>query len=997
MAAVCAHRRGFASAVVALVAAVALVQCRASERVPEASFGGDVLQVEVDEATGLPVSITSFHGDRERGWLARPIVFTVRRAGEDEADDDVVTTSDVLVDGERALWTLTAAASAPRFEHELALDLDVLFPGAQLFTPSQYGVMDLDAYPTFEPATYGSYDWNGGQAYVLPLVSVMDPATDEALTLALAPDQNIPHLQVSWTGARTLHLAMARRGLGDGETVAVRLVVYVHAADYRSALAAYSTDYPAWFRPPLPRGETEGTFWYHHVHEHPGFEELSRQHVRAIWSSFWFPWLGEYLPVEHEWSPYTYARWWNLREKMSDEKIHAFIDELHEHGIGTYAYFNVTEYGGRGGEHGDMAAADRVIEESLEPALVRDEEGRTITTWEGSKVIDPGRDLPYRPFLVEQAQRHLERLPELAGFMVDRLDWASRFDFARGDGLSMIGDREVTNLALPVGDAVRELCRLSHERGKRVFVNQFWRVEILRDVDGYCHENDYLPAMAYVAPFRPASAWHQRADYTGDLLAFEAQMKRRLHWALFPQLIAHEFPISQQRPDERAADLMELYAPLFEPLIGKSQVLLPHCVEVTGANDVNLFRNGEGRYVAPVSSRVRFLCRAGRTREPVEVTLRVPDLAELSWAHAYSLDGPPQRAEVVAGAKETVVRVPEHVTSTVVVIGTGGEPSLAGEADVERFGQLRERWFPNARLTANPSERPAGLEPQALELEVWGDSVGVSRPHSIVDVLVDGRKVGELREGDESFELALPAEELPHDPPSVALVPRDDGSWFLPAYAQWIARTSDGLRQRVAVWVPGDRCEAEGARGVRLPLRWCEPETLPEVTARFEGVDLNTAGAWPGEYGELGAWLPGRAQDRAASDYNVAIRQGREFVWSASAADDPRVPRDPANPDASLRAACWFDTEGVHLRVTPPDDAPYRLTLYLLDFDCAKRHQSVEIRRSRTRLDERELTAEELARGAYLSWTVTGSVDLRVKNLGGINAVLSGVFVDRAR
>ena len=77
----------------------------------------------------------------------------------------------------------------------------------------------------------------------------------------------------------------------------------------------------------------------------------------------------------------------------------------------------------------------------------------------------------------------------------------------------MVGDRPAENMAGPVAEAVQSVCRLAHEAGKRVFVNQFYRVEVLRDVDGYCHENDYVPALAYLAPYRPVSAWHMRAEY----------------------------------------------------------------------------------------------------------------------------------------------------------------------------------------------------------------------------------------------------------------------------------------------------------------------------------------------------------------------------------------------------------------------------------------------------------------------------------------------------
>ena len=40
-----------------------------------------------------------------------------------------------------------------------------------------------------------------------------------------------------------------------------------------------------------------------------------------------------------------------------------------------------------------------------------------------------------------------ERLPELDGFVVDRLDWASRLDYGHDDGLTMLGARAVENMA----------------------------------------------------------------------------------------------------------------------------------------------------------------------------------------------------------------------------------------------------------------------------------------------------------------------------------------------------------------------------------------------------------------------------------------------------------------------------------------------------------------------------------------------------------------------
>jgi hypothetical protein len=307
--------------------------------------------------------------------------------------------------------------------------------------------------------------------------------------------------------------------------------------------------------------------------------------------------------------------------------------------------------------------------------------------------------------------------------------------------------------------------------------------------------------------------------------------------------------------------------------------------------------------------------------------------------------------------------------------------------DVARFAAHRERWFPDEAGTRVPSARPELAGVRELELELDGTPVGVGWPASVVDVLVDGVRVGEIRDHEDGFEHAVDVTALPAAPPAVGLLPRDEGSWFVPRRADWIARAEDGRRRRVATWTTGDPGAAEGERGVRLVPRWCEPENLPPVTASFAGEAPDASGA-------LATWSPGSTAP-APSGFTLRLRQAREFVWAKAVSDDPRLLRDPRDPEAAPRAACWFDLEAIELEVVPPDTAPYRLTLHLLDYDRAGRHQRVTVRRRRAVLDARDFAADAIERGAHPSWTVTGPVTIRVENVEGANAVLSSVRVDR--
>jgi hypothetical protein len=661
---------------------------------------GKDIRCGIDRASGLPALLESHTDQSRRIWLSEPAHVALRNEVSEVTAYPVDARVSAKGKGEVTatarfeplqlsvnqqwsgtasglVWNLTFSGTAKRAGHEVTIDLPVLSHGVRIFTPSNDGIMDIAAVPTYRPVPYAHMGWESGQAYVLPLVTVMDPRTDQALTVALPPDQNIPHLQVEWMMGKTLRLTLAHRAMGGGEPSILRLILYSHAADYRATLKAYSDDFPAYFKPVIRRSQDEGAFWYHHIQDHPDFEEMARQNVRYLWASFWFTHLGEYLPAETEWFPYTYAKWWKLGQTMSDEKINAFIREMRRHGISVFAYFNVTEYGGAGDKGGDASISDRLVREKFGDALMKDEENRPIPTWEGAYAMSPGSRYSLWPKLEEQVRRHLVRLPDLAGFVIDRLDWASRYDYGHSDDFTMVGDRAVENMAGPVAEAVKSVCRMTHQAGKRVFVNQFYRIEMLRDVDGYCHENDFLPALGYLSPYRPAAAWHMRKSYDGDLLEFERQMKLRLRFALMPQMIAHKFPISQQKPNAGAAEMLERYAPLFRTLAGKEQVLLPHCVEATGNNDVNLFVNGAGHYVVPLTSRTRFRSRGAIGSEVAQVTLRVPDAAELRWVHAISADGASYRGTLIYGAKGmAIARVGKHETATMIVMGKDNEPGL---------------------------------------------------------------------------------------------------------------------------------------------------------------------------------------------------------------------------------------------------------------------------------------------------------------------------------
>jgi hypothetical protein len=186
--------------------------------------------------------------------------------------------------------------------------------------------------------------------------------------------------------------------------------------------------------------------------------------------------------------------------------------------------------------------------------------------------------------------------------------------------------------------------------------------------------------------------------------------------------------------------------------------------------------------------------------------------------------------------------------------------------------------------------------------------------------------------------------------------------------------------------------ESTAAR-LRLPLAWSVAD-LPAATAHFDAKDAQSAGHWKKRIGSRGAWIPGLVGDTPQNGLRVEVLNGEVFRWPASLGVDSRVLEHPREPDA--QPTCWFANDGLSLRVVPPDAEPYRLTLYVLDYDRNGRAMEIALSDEFASLSTEHVSTEETAGGIYLTWTASGTVNVELKKKAGYNSVLSGVFLDPA-
>lgn len=170
-----------------------------------------------------------------------------------------------------------------------------------------------------------------------------------------------------------------------------------------------------------------------------------------------------------------------------------------------------------------------------------------------------------------------------------------------------------------------------------------------------------------------------------------------------------------------------------------------------------------------------------------------------------------------------------------------------------------------------------------------------------------------------------------------------------------------------------------------------------QAQVSFVGQDAASEGTWTGVYGTDGYDVINGAPHYPA--YALVTPVGQQpFTW-ASPTTDPRALQNPAAPGTRL-AAAWFNPTSFSIDVNQTDGAPHKVSLYFLDWDKTGRVERVELLDavSGEVLDTRQISS--FANGIYLTWQLTGHVQIRLTSLVAsvtTNAVVSGIFFGEAR
>jgi len=275
-----------------------------------------------------------------------------------------------------------------------------------------------------------------GNLICLPLVAVMEPEADTGLSLILSPEETTRELTLSATAAGRFDFARARHRIDARRPVRIAMDLVAHEAGWRGPLRWMTARYPGFFEPDNPQAnDMAGTGAYSCQDVDFDVEKMKKMAFRVNWrASFDFPYMGMFLPPVGDTEIWTRFG----GQKTSAPAMREYAAKMRALGFYVLAYFNVTEFGarvtwplpGRKAERDEdlwkdcndflgvkLPNAILRIPERVSPAVLsgsiypRSRPGGCYFTWEDGIAMDCG-DPAYRDFLLDQARRHLDRIPQ---------------------------------------------------------------------------------------------------------------------------------------------------------------------------------------------------------------------------------------------------------------------------------------------------------------------------------------------------------------------------------------------------------------------------------------------------------------------------------------------------------------------------------------------------------------------------------------------------------
>lgn len=166
------------------------------------------------------------------------------------------------------------------------------------------------------------------------------------------------------------------------------------------------------------------------------------------------------------------------------------------------------------------------------------------------------------------------------------------------------------------------------------------------------------------------------------------------------------------------------------------------------------------------------------------------------------------------------------------------------------------------------------------------------------------------------------------------------------------------------------------------------PGSSPATSAAaFVSRDITTQGSWQSAYGADGSFLATLAPQLPAYA-SVAVQNQSVFTWGINPID-PRA-LQIAGTGGTI-ASTWFNPVSFSLDVNVGTGS-HPVTIYVIDWDSKGRVETIQVQDADTGAPLDTQTVSGFSGGVYLTWNVTGHVQIIATASAPPNAVISGIF-----
>lgn len=456
------------------------------------------------------------------------------------------------------------------------------------------------------------------ELFSVPVFSVLEKNDDVGISLALSPEDNILGLVMTVNSNGSITFSRLFNKISKENIVKFSMDIIGDAGDWRCGLGWMATRYPEYFDPKNPGAlKLNGTSAYSNSYKDFDIEKMKNMAFTVNWqASFDFPYMGMFLP------PVAPGIKWKRfgGGEMSIAEMNDYAGSMKSKGFYILNYFNVTEFGTRiqypytpkklSDDPGLWKDCNEFLFSKLPGAILRYKDkydsstknGSPFHTWGNALVMDCA-DPAYREFLLEQARRHVNEIPNSFGICIDRLDWLNIFNIDADDGISWIDGKPARSIGLSYKSLMEKLGPIMHDNGKYILANNIGRrLDYFKHLDGMFDEFSFagtpINNTAFICINKPALGWTDNKE-TVLKSGGDAFFQKYLYMGVYPMCPYPGNDHSIQPSDTVDAYYLQ-YGPLMKLMQQRKWILSANPVSVKNdAAKANIFSVPEG-YLIPV-------------------------------------------------------------------------------------------------------------------------------------------------------------------------------------------------------------------------------------------------------------------------------------------------------------------------------------------------------------------------------------------------------------